>query len=136
MTSTSAISLIPSPTNIVVSPETCSALKSIANHSLLSQCSTNVPCDTIQCSVTGYSSNFQILPCHDPPGFHVTMYDPDNRKIYDHIVTNTTTIPVSESNGVYLVMVLERSIVNDTIAVEVRKIASSNQFSERKNNLM
>lgn len=64
------------------------------------------------------------------------MYDPDNRKIYDHIVTNTTTIPVSESNGLYLVMVLERNIVNDTIAVEVRKIASSNQFSERKNNLM
>ena len=115
-TTTMTSSVRPTP---ITSSETCSSLRSIADRSLLHQCSTNPQCDTIQCSVTGYNSNFQILPCNNPPGFHVTVYDPDNNKIYDEVVTNTTNIPLSEANGLYLLVLVDWNKLNDTITLEV-----------------
>ena len=118
-TTVTTTSVRPTP---VTSSETCSSLRSIADRSLLHQCGTNPQCDTIQCSVTGYNSNFQILPCNNPPGFHVTVYDPDNNKIYDDIVTNSTSIPLSEANGLYLLVLVDTNKLNDTITLEVRSI--------------
>lgn len=82
------------------------------------QCTTNRACDTLQCTTVGYRSSFQILPCNKPPGFHVTLYNPDGREIYNGIVTNSTVIPLSEAAGLYLVIIIKHN-ETDSIGIEV-----------------
>lgn len=110
---------IPSPTpSSPTDPKICNALTSIANQPQ-SQCTTNAECDGLICNILNYyKGQFQILPCNDPPGLHVTLRDENNEIIYDNVITNTTTIPLSEALELSLVVYFHKIRV-DTLELQV-----------------
>lgn len=93
------------PTPVPVSSETCAKLMELAAVSLSKDCSVNELCNTVSCNTFGYRSRFQILPCHDPPGFHVVLYDIDGSVFYNGIITNSTSIHLAFSQFNLLIVV-------------------------------
>lgn len=93
-------SSVPVPQQI--SPQTCEAIEGIrdqVNTGGLTTCTIVEECSTLSCVTLGlYTSSFQLLPCHDPPAIHAILRDKES-KIYDGVLTNTTTIPVSSSGN-------------------------------------
>ena len=89
----------PKPITVVVSPETCKAIKDAkddtnARNKFFVSCSVNPECDTMTCiTFNEYSSSFQIKPCLDPPSVHVVVAD-GGVKVYDDVVSETTTINI------------------------------------------
>ena len=61
-------------------------------------------CDGIECNIVGYKIQFQILPCRNPPGIHVTVYNFNNVLVYDEVITNTTQIGLSPRFGVVIIV--------------------------------
>lgn len=113
---------VPSPTSKApTDPKICNALKNIAQNQ--PQCTTNPDCDTVICNTLNYESQFQVLPCHDPPGLHVRVYDENNELIYDKIVTNSTEVPLSESLGISLMINFQSTGV-DTLELEVKLVTN------------
>ena len=111
---------LPTPTpKSPTDPKICNTLKNIAQSQ--PQCTTNPDCDTVICKTLNYRSEFQVLPCHDPPGLHVRVYDENGELIYDQIVTNSTEVPLSEPLGISL-MINFHSTGVDTLELEVHVI--------------
>ena len=70
--------------------------------SLVGTCSVTMDCSTLLCSTaTGYTGNFEILPCNNPPGIHAMLFNQQQNKVYDEILTDTTTLTF-ESYSLYI----------------------------------
>ena len=53
-------------------------------------CSVTMDCSTLLCSTaTGYTGNFEILPCNS---IHAIFFNQQQNKVYDEILTDTTTL--------------------------------------------
>ncbi len=102
--------LIPSntPTTTGISPETCASLQKLASQSPpnLGECTTNKPCDTINCTTfNDYHTRFTIQPCDHPPAIHAVITDEDNNVVYEGLITNRTEIPLGPFETSLLVLV-------------------------------
>lgn len=102
------------PSPIPVSAATCDKVKEIAAISssggiVNCESNDNEGCDTVSCSLFGYVSKTQILPCHNPPGFHVTITDPDGNILYNNIITNTTNVHIS---GFTITFTIDHNVPN------------------------
>ena len=85
------------PTPVPISSETCTKLKQIAANPVVGTCTTNTRCDTVICSLPGYTSEFQILPCYNPPAFYIVLKDQNNNILLRKIVTNSSIITLPSS---------------------------------------
>ena len=94
---TSTIIPFITPTPVPISSETCTKLKQIAANPMVGTCTTNTRCDTVICSLPGYTSEFQILPCYDPPAFYIVLKDQNNNIVLRKIVTNSSIIQLPSS---------------------------------------
>ena len=82
------------PTPVPISSETCTKLKQIAANPVVGTCTTNTRCDTIICSLPGYTttSEFQILPCYNPPALYIVLKDQNQNILFRRIVTNSSIV--------------------------------------------
>ena len=109
----------PDPSSLPISNETCMALHGISDEtqdSLVGTCSVSMDCSTLLCSTaTGYTGNFEILPCNNPPGIHAMLFDQQQNKIYDEILTDTTTLTLGTNS-----LVIDITQLSDGIGLKVR----------------
>ena len=101
-----------------ISNETCMALQEISGKtqgSLVGTCGVTMDCSTLLCSTTtGYTGNFEILPCNNPPGIHSTLFDQQQNKVYDEILTDTTTLTLGTNT-----LVIDITQLSDGIGLKV-----------------
>ena len=96
------------------------ALQGISNEtqaqdSLVGTCNVSMDCSTLLCSTdTGYTGNFEILPCNNPPGIHSMLFDQQQNKIYDEILTDTTTLTLGTNT-----LVIDITQLSDGIGLKV-----------------
>ena len=120
-TNTHSATGTPVPSQVIVSPRTCDALKGIRDQTntggSLSTCSVNNQCDTLKCVVLDeYTVSFQPNPCLDPPGIHVIVNE-GNEEIYNEIITETTKIPV----GDFFSLTVNLKLEDDGFVMKVRQ---------------
>lgn len=82
------------PSNSPITAETCATLENIAHTIQFLQCSVNDQCSGMVCNAFSHRSVIQLLPCHNPPGFSVRVYDPSESLLYNQTVTKDTTFTV------------------------------------------
>ena len=114
-----AYSAIASPSpSPPISSETCMALQGISDEtqdSLVGTCGVSMDCSTLLCSTaTGYTGNFEILPCNNPPGIHAMLFDQQQNKVYDEILTDTTTLTLGTNS-----LVIDITQLSDGIGLKV-----------------
>ena len=101
-----------------ISNETCMALQGISDEtqdSPVGTCSVTMDCSTLLCSTaTGYTGNFEILPCNNPPGIHAKLFDQQQNKVYDEILTDSTTL-IFDTNA----LVIDITQLSDGIGLKV-----------------
>ena len=106
----STVSQVAPTATPVVSDETCNALKQIASdaNDTLSTCSVPVECDSLQCVTLGdYETDFQLLQCNNPPAIHAVIYDSGGNKIFDEVLTETTTVPIEDTGFAIVVKITQ-----------------------------
>ena len=108
----------PSPFSIVVSPETCQAIKDIrdvTNSGGFSTCTVNDACDTLTClSYSTYVTSFQLLQCITPPSVHVIMTDHEGL-VYDNVIHQSTNVEIRDTGSVMIVTLQQKQ---DAIAMK------------------
>ena len=109
----------PTPTPVTISAKTCAKIKELAAHPNTGECTTNSACDTAICShELGYQYTIQLLPCHNPVAIHAIIRNQDNDVVYDHVITKTTSIPVS----FFVIEVTLLHNQSDALGIQVRAI--------------
>ncbi len=108
----------PSYSNIVVSPETCEAIKDIrdvTNTGGFTTCTVNDACDILTCVTYNiYVTSFQLFQCTTPPSVHVIMTDHEGL-VYDNVIHESTNVEIRETGSVLIVTLLQKQ---DAIAMK------------------
>ena len=97
---------------------TCNSIKQLATNTTLNKCHTNPACDTLDCTTLGYRSKYQILPCSNPPALHVTLYNRNKDVIFNHTITNSTSVGLPLNSKLIIIVYHDKP---DAIELEVSK---------------
>ena len=104
------------PTGQVITEDTCSALREIAELSLVASlggsCQVSSDCDAVSCDIAGFGFYTQLLPCNMPPSILFQISD-SNGVIFERVLNDSSTFINLENIGSaeFLIEQIESGII-------------------------